>query len=109
MTGTAVEVTDANFAELTGKGVALVDFWAKRCPPCRMQGPIVDKVAGQLAGRAMVGKCDVDSNREAPTEFGLMYIPTLILFKDGKELKRFTGLQQEAALVSELEGALGQA
>jgi len=109
MAGTAVAVTDANFAELTGKGVALVDFWAERCPPCRLQGPIVEKLAGQFDGRATIGKLDVDSNHEAPTEFGLMYIPTLIVFKDGKELKRFTGLQQEAALAAELEVALGQA
>jgi len=102
-------VTDANFAELTGKGVALVDFWAERCPPCRVQGPIVEKVAEKLAGRATVGKIDVDSNRRVPTEFGIMYIPTIIIFKDGKELKRFTGLTQEAVLVSELEEALGQA
>ena len=108
MAGTAVEVTDANFAELTGKGVALVDFWAERCPPCRVQGPIVEKVAEEFAGRATVGKCDVDSNPGVPTEFGLMYIPTLIIFKDGKELKRFTGLTQEATLVSELEEALAQ-
>ncbi len=109
MAGTAVEVKDANFAELTGKGVALVDFWAERCPPCRMQGPIVDRLAGQFADRATVGKLDVDSNPAVPTEFEIMYIPTLIVFKEGKELKRFTGLQQEAVLVSELEEALGQA
>jgi thioredoxin 1 len=108
MAETAVEVTDANFAELTGKGVALVDFWAERCPPCRMQGPIVDRLLGQFAGRATIGKLDVDSNRRVPTEFGLMYIPTLIVFRDGKELKRFTGLTQEATLVSDLEKALGQ-
>ena len=109
MAGTAVEVTDANFVELTGKGLALVDFWAERCPPCRVQGPIVDKLAGDFAGRATVGKLDVDSNSKVPTEFGVMYIPTLIMLEDGKELKRFTGLTQEAALVSMLEEALRRA
>lgn len=109
MAGKAVEVTDANFAEFTGEGVALVDFWAETCPPCRVQGPIVEKVAEEFAGRATVGKCDVDSNPRVPTEFGIMYIPTLIVFKGAKELKRFTGLTQEATLVSELEEALGQA
>jgi thioredoxin 1 len=74
-----------------------------------VQGPIVAKLAGQFAGRATIGKLDVDSNPKVPTEFGLMYIPTLIVFKDGKELKRFTGLTQEATLVAELEEALGQA
>ncbi len=109
MAGKAVEVTDANFVEVTGKGVALVDFWSESCPPCRVQGPIVDRLAGDFAGRATVGKCDVASNPETPTKFKIMYIPTLIVFREGKELKRFTGLTQEAALVSELEEALGQA
>ena len=108
MAGSAVEVTDANFPELTNKGVVLVDFWAERCPPCRVQGPIVDKLATDFAGRATVGKLDVDSNPGVPTDFELMYIPTTIVFRDGKELKRFTGLTQEAALVSELEAALAQ-
>ena len=106
MSENVVEVTDANFAELTGKGVALVDFWAERCPPCRVQGPIVEKVAEKLAGRATVGKIDVDSNPRVPTEFGLMYIPTLIVFKEGKEVERFTGLTQEETLREILEGNL---
>jgi len=99
----AVKVTDANFAEFTGKGVVLVDFWAARCPPCRTQGPIVDKIAGKFAGRAKVGKFDVDANNNMPRKFGLRYIPTLIVFKDGNEVKRFTGLQEETALASALE------
>ena len=107
MAGTAVEVTDANFAELTGKGAVLVDFWAERCPPCLVQGPIVEKVAERFAGRATVGKLDADSNPGVPTDLGLMYIPTLIVFKDGEELKRFTGLTQEATLAAALEEALG--
>ena len=106
MSGSTVELTDADFAELTKKGVALVDFWAERCPPCRMQGPIVDKIAEKFAGRAMVGKLDVDSNHATPQEFGVMYIPTLILFKDGEEVKRFTGLQRESTLEAALEEAI---
>ena len=109
MTEAAVEVTDASFAEFTGTGVVLVDFWGEMCPPCRVQGPIVDKVAGQFAGRATVGKLDVGSNPRVPTDFGVMYIPTLMIFRDGKELKRFTGLTQEATLVSELQDALKEA
>lgn len=106
MAGNAVEVTDANFATLTGKGVALVDFWAERCPPCRVQGPIVDRIAEEFAGRAMVGKFDVDSNPVVPGGFGLMFIPTLILLREGVEIRRFTGLQEESTLVSALEEAL---
>lgn len=106
MSKNAMDITDENYAEITGKGVVLVDFWAERCPPCRMQGPIVEKVADKFAGRATVGKFDVDSNDEVPTRLELMYIPTLIILKDGKEVKRFTGLQREDALASELERAL---
>lgn len=106
MSENAVEVTDANFADVTREGVVLVDFWAERCPPCRMQGPIVDGLAKKFAGRATVGKCDVDSSSATPMKYEIMYIPTLIVFKDGKEVKRFTGLQQEATLTSALEEVL---
>ena len=102
-------LTDTNLAEIVVQGVTLVDFWAERCPPCRAQGPIVDKVAEQFVGRAKVGKLDVDSNLKVPAEMGLMYLPTLIVLKDGKEMKRFTGLQQEEVLASALEEALAGA
>jgi thioredoxin 1 len=106
MAENTVVVNDANFTELTGNGVALVDFWAERCPPCRVQGPIVDKIAEAFTGRATVGKFDVDSNPVVPTRLGLMYIPTLIIYKEGGEVERFTGLQQEATLVSALDKVL---
>ena len=106
MAGSTLEFTDANFDELTRQGVALVDFWALRCPPCRLQGPIVETVAESFAGRAAVGKLDVDSNSKVPARFALQFIPTLVILKDGEEVKRFTGLQQEATLASALEGAI---
>ena len=104
----ATVVTDASFAEVTRKGVVLVDFWAERCPPCRMQGPIVEGLAKKFAGRATIGKLDVDANasRRTPRKFRIMYIPTLIIFKDGREVKRFTGLQSKATLTAALEEAL---
>jgi len=102
----ATEMTDASFAEVTGKGVVLVDFWSERCPPCRMQGPIVDSLAKKFAGRATIGKLDVGANRRTAGRFRIMYIPTLIIFKKGKEVKRLVGLQREAVLASDLEEAL---
>jgi len=99
-------LTDANFAEVTAKGVVLVDMWSRRCPPCLMQGPIVDRVAEKFAGRATVGKLNVDQHRKTPGKFGLEYIPTLIIFREGREVKRFVGLQQEETLASALEKAL---
>jgi thioredoxin 1 len=109
MAGAATELTDANFAEMTGKGVAVVDFWAEWCPPCRMQGPIIEKIAGEYAGRAVVGKLDTDSSRETAAGFGIQSIPTIIVLKDGKEHKRMIGLQTEARLKEVLDEVLGEA
>jgi thioredoxin 1 len=101
-----VELTDANFAEVTGKGVVLVDFWAEWCPPCRQQGPIVEKVAGRYAGKATVAKLDVDSNQSSAAKFTVRSIPTLIVFKGGEESKRLVGLQTEDKLAAALDEAL---
>ena len=104
----SMELTDANFSSATGSGVVMVDFWSPRCPPCRTQGPIVDRLAKKFAGRATVGKLNVDENPKAAGEFNIRYIPTLVIFKDGKVVKRFTGLQQEPGLTTAIEGSLTQ-
>ena len=100
------EFTDANFAETVASGVTLVDFWAPWCGPCRMQGPIVEKVAESFSGRAAVGKLEVDGNPQIATKFSVMSIPTLIILKDGKEVKRFVGVQDEDTLTKAIEGQL---
>ena len=106
MAGAATDLTDANFAEMTGKGVAVVDFWAEWCPPCRMQGPIIEKIAEEYAGRAVVGKVDTDASRNTAAKFGIQSIPTIIILKDGKEHGRMVGLQTEAKLKEALDAAL---
>ncbi len=108
MSEAAIEITDANFDEVTSKGVALVDFWATWCPPCRMQGPIVEKLAEKYAGRAAVGKLDVDANPKTAAKFGVRSIPTLVVLKDGEEFKKLIGLQTEDALAAVLDEALGE-
>ena len=100
-------LTDANLVTETGKGVLLVDFWAPWCGPCRMQGPIIEKVAAAMAGQAKVGKCNVDEAPKSAEQFGVRSIPTLVVLKDGKEIERFVGVQQEAALIAVLKKHLG--
>ncbi len=102
----ALTITDANLDETIKEGVVLVDFWATWCPPCKTQGPIVERIAVAYAGKAVVGKLDTDKNKKTAKRFGVSAIPTLIIFKDGKEVQRFVGLQREAVLKAALDKEL---
>ena len=108
MAGKAVEVTDTNFEEkiVNAGKPALVDFWAVWCGPCRVIGPIVEEIADEYDGRVVVGKLDVDSNRETAVKFGIQAIPTLLLVKDGEIVDRLVGVTDKANLVSKLESLL---
>ena len=81
----------------------LVDYWAPWCSPCRMIGPIVDELAGEYLGKIKVGKVNVDENREIAIEYGVMSIPTLIVFKDGKAVDRVVGFKSKNDLQALLE------
>ena len=102
-----IEITDASFEETTQSGVILVDFWAPWCGPCLMQGPIVAKLAEAYEGKATVGKLNVDENHETAAKFGVMSIPTIIVFKDGEKVEQFIGVQSEDALKAALDQHLG--
>lgn len=97
-------ITDDNFVEVTGNGVSLVDFWAPWCAPCRIQGPILEKVADQVGEKARICKLNVDENREMAMKYGITGIPTLLLFKDGEVVQQFVGVQPDNVLVSTIEG-----
>lgn len=96
--------TDQNFKEkvLGAKVLVLVDFWAPWCGPCQMQGPIVEEVAKELEPKVKVGKLNVDENPNTASQYQIMSIPTLIIFKDGKVTERLIGLQSKEVLVNKL-------
>ena len=97
------EANDATFADLVGESTpTLVDFWAEWCGPCRlMEGPL-DEIAGDQAGKLNVVKLNVDENQATAMRYGVMSIPTMIVFKDGQEKKRLVGARSRKQLESEL-------
>jgi thioredoxin 1 len=101
MSGNMIVLTDDTFeTEINkkGEGPILVDFWATWCGPCRMVAPILEKLSGEYQGKARIGKMDVDANPATPTKFGIMSIPTLLVFKDGKVAEQMVGAQSEQAI-----------
>ncbi len=91
-------LTEASFEKEIKEGVVLVDFYADWCGPCRMQAPVLEKVAKEIKGKAMIAKLDVDSAQRVASSFQVTSIPTLILFKKGKEVGRIVGLKDADAL-----------
>lgn len=98
----ATQITDANFNQTINSGkVVLVDFWAAWCMPCKNLSPVVDQVSAEFNGRAIIGKMDVDSNKETASQYGIKSIPALLIFKDGKLVDRVTSFNK-ASIVAKL-------
>jgi thioredoxin 1 len=108
MAGKAAEVTDKEFRSevLESELPVLVDFWAAWCGPCKMVAPIIEELAGDYEGRLKVRKLNVDDNHGTAQEFGIMSIPTLILFKNGKPAQRLVGAMPKAELIKQIDQVL---
>lgn len=92
-----------NFDETVSEGVVLVDFWATWCGPCKMIAPYVEELAEEFDGRVKVGKVDVDECEALAVRYGIYSIPTIIIFKDGKEVDRLIGYKLKRELVASVE------
>jgi thioredoxin 1 len=105
---TPISVTDASFASrvLASATPVLVDFWAEWCGPCHAVAPVLDQIAAEYGGKLTVAKLDIDGNPATARQFGVVSIPTMILFRDGQPVTRLVGTMGKAALLRELNGFL---
>ena len=106
--GQTVTLTEATFDQAVKEGVTLVDFWATWCTPCKKQSPVVDEVAVAISNRAVIARFDIDTSQKRVKQFKLEYVPTLMLFKDGKPIQTFTGFTDKEKLIAVIDAAVGK-
>ncbi|MGW2665414.1 thioredoxin [Nocardia tengchongensis] len=107
-TGATKTVTDKTFVDevLLSEKPVLVDFWAAWCGPCKMVAPVLDEIAAANTDKITIAKLDADNNPETSKQYGILSLPTMVLFQGGKEIKRIVGAKGKAALLRELEEVL---
>lgn len=103
-----IEINDEDFKKevLESKGLILVDFWAPWCMPCRMLAPTIEEIAKEMEGKIKVCKMNVDESVQYPQQYGIMSIPTVMLFKDGQAVETMIGLQPKEAYLSKINEIL---
>jgi len=106
MAANIVYLDDSSFKKTIAKGVTLVDFYADWCGPCRMIAPIIEELSTEFSGKAQIAKLDIEKAQEVTSEFQVTSIPTIILFKDGAEIKRIVGLRDKETLKGLVSDAL---
>jgi len=101
----AFEITDDNFQSevLDKEGLTVIDFWAEWCGPCRMVGPIIEELASEYDGKALIGKVDVDSNMQISMKYSIRSIPTILFIKDGEVVDKQVGATSKQVLSSKIE------
>ena len=105
--GKTLEITDSNFNDIISKNkTVLVDFWAEWCGPCRIIGPVIEELANEYEGKAIIGKLDVDSNQESSVKYGVRSIPTILTFKDGEIVDRQVGAVPKETLTNVIDSQL---
>ena len=104
--GKYIELTSSNFEETINEGVALVDFWAPWCGPCRMIAPVIEELAADFDGKAKICKVNTDEEQDIAVKFGIRSIPTILFFKDGKMVEQMVGAASKQAFEDKLKSLL---
>ena len=98
-----LEINDQNFSSEVSSGIVLVDFWAPWCGPCKMIAPVLEELDSEIGDQIKIGKINVDHNPNSAAQFGVMSIPTLLLFKEGEVVEKVVGFQPKERLISLLK------